>query len=64
MKEQRMTTRIEKRIVREVKDDFARAQDSVGVPAGERERVSSVAIQGILKAIEQNDEALRFLATI
>jgi hypothetical protein len=64
MKDQRMKTRIEKtRIVRGVQSDLAKAQESLGVPVDKRERVPGTAIREVLKVIEENDEALRFLAT-
>jgi hypothetical protein len=49
--------------VRGVQNDLAKAQDSLGVPMEKRERVPETAIRNVLKVIEENDEALRFLAT-
>lgn len=63
MKERRMKPNTGKSIAREVQSDLARAQKSIGVPADQRQRVPEKAIRGVLKAIEENDEALRFLAT-
>ena len=58
-----MRSSTEKNIARDVQQDLARVEESLGVPADQRERVSEKTVRSILKVIEDNDAALRFLAT-
>ncbi len=57
-----MTQSIERKIVRNVQADVRRAEETVGTPTDKRRNVPVDAIHDILKSIEENDQALRFLA--